>query len=102
MPAGAPIGNRNTVKGKRWREALTRALNKRAADAGVHENEILDSLADKLLIAATAGEQWAIKELGDRLDGKPATVIVGDDDAAPVKIDGFVRLVKPSDPVGVS
>ena len=43
----------------------------------------MDELAEKLLAAAEAGEGWALKELGDRIEGKPAQGITlsGDEDA---------------------
>lgn len=99
MGAGAPIGNAN-ARGKLWRQALIRALEKRAADNGRHRNDELDALADKLIAACFGDDLGALKELADRLDGKPATVLAGDDDLPPVKVDGFVRLVRPTDPVG--
>lgn len=61
---GAPVGNLNAAKGKRWYEALDRAIKQ---DDGVR----LRAAAEKLLDLAATGEQWAVKELGDRLDGKP-------------------------------
>ena len=33
--------------------------------------------AEKLLTLAAEGESWAIKELADRLDGKPAQAVTG-------------------------
>ena len=94
---GAPIGNQNASKA--WRQAIMRALERRAEANGRHSNHELDELAEKLLCACHEGDLSALKELGDRLEGKPATVIVGDDTAPAVKLDGFVRLVRPTDPV---
>ena len=65
MPAGAPLGNQNAVKNKPWREAVDRALK-----AG--DGQKLRAIADKLIDLAAAGDIQAIKELGDRLDGKAA------------------------------
>jgi hypothetical protein len=81
--AGAPVGNQNARKAKRWESAITRALAKAAAGAGVEAG--LDSLADQLVSAATKGEQWALIEIGNRLDGKPAQVVVGDMDDDPIQ-----------------
>lgn len=64
MPGGAPLGNDNATKAKPWRAALDRAL---AQDDGKR----LRKAAEMLLNAAAAGEEWAIKEVGDRFDGKP-------------------------------
>ncbi len=38
----------------------------------------------------------AAQAMLDRGLGKPATVVIGDDDEAPVRIEGRVRLVKPA------
>lgn len=43
-------------------------------------------LARRLVDEALEGDIAAIKEIGDRLDGKPTTIIAGDDDAPPVQI----------------
>lgn len=76
---GAPHGNNNAIKGKRWSAAIDRALESKSKAEGI---QALDKLAEKLIEAAEAGEQWALKELGDRLEGRPAqtTVIQGDED----------------------
>ncbi len=69
--------NDHRVKGKRWLQAINRALDKRSKAAGI---EALDALAEKLLAACDAGDLGALKELGDRLDGRPAQVIGSDPD----------------------
>ena len=90
---GAPIGNNNPSKGKQWKAAINRALEKRSR---VDAKEALDELAEKLLVAAEAGESWALKELGDRIDGRPAQAIIGgDEDDPPVSVKGVVELVRP-------
>ncbi len=61
---GAPIGNSNAQKGKVWNDALRRAI------ASDHGARVLKA-AHRLLDDAANGEPWAIKELADRLDGKP-------------------------------
>ena len=48
---------------------------------------ILREAAQKLGNAAAAGEPWAIKELADRLDGKPAQqVVLSGDEDSPIRI----------------
>lgn len=59
----APLGNNNAGKNKAWDAALRRAIAQDDANR-------LRNAAEKLLTLASEGEQWAIKELGDRLDGK--------------------------------
>ncbi|MBU3565991.1 hypothetical protein [Polynucleobacter sp. MWH-HuK1] len=62
--AGAPLGNRNAHKGHIWNAALRRAI---AQDNGVR----LRASVEQLLNLASNGEPWAIRELADRLDGRP-------------------------------
>lgn len=67
--AGAPLGNQNAANPKVWQDAIRRALaRKKDGDlkAGV------DRLAEKLIESAENGDQWAMLEIGNRLDGKPA------------------------------
>lgn len=65
--AGAPIGNTNAKKGRMWNDALRRAISQ---DNG----ERLRASIEQLLNLASNGEPWAIKELADRLDGRPKQV----------------------------
>lgn len=73
--AGAPKGNQNAAKGKPWAAAIERALAKRSR---VDQVEALDDLAEALLAKCAEGDMTALKELGDRMDGKPAQAITGD------------------------
>lgn len=80
---GAPVGNQNRTKSKGWQDALKRAL----ARKGGSVSKGLDLVADQTLDAAINGDQWAILEIGNRIDGKPAqsTILTGDEDGGPVK-----------------
>jgi len=69
--AGAPKGNNNASKGKSWAEAIRRAVLKRDAEG----KRKLYKLAEKLVEEGLDGDLIAIKEIGDRLDGKPAQVV---------------------------
>jgi len=62
--AGAPIGNKNAQKGQIWNDALRKAI---VQDDGKR----LRASVEQLLNLASKGEPWAIKELADRLDGRP-------------------------------
>jgi hypothetical protein len=80
----APIGNQNAVRAKKWRESIMRALARKSGsvEAG------LDAAADKLAqLAIDDGDKWAIEEIGNRIDGKPAqsVAIDGDGEGGPVK-----------------
>lgn len=68
----APIGNQNAIKAKRWSQAIDRALAERSRAKGI---EALDELAEKLLVNCDEGDMTALKELGDRIEGKPAQSI---------------------------
>lgn len=61
--AGAPLGNTNALKGKIWNDTLRKAIVQ-------DDRNRLWRAAQSLLDQASQGEQWAIKELADRLDGK--------------------------------
>ena len=69
---GAPVGNQNAAKAKVWHAAIMRALDKRGAGDRV---KALDELAGKLLDLVGTGDLAALKEFGDRLDGKPAQAV---------------------------
>ena len=90
----APEGNQNAKKGTEWRQAIKRAL---AHKAGTNYRDGLDLVATKLVDAALAGDQWAIREIGDREDGKPiqASEISGPD-GGDIPLSGIVKYVKPS------
>lgn len=87
--AGAPIGNQNAAKAKIWHGAIMRALRKRSRSDAL---EALDELAEKLLEKVAEGDLPALKEFGDRLDGKPAQAITGPGDG-PVEISVIKRLI---------
>jgi hypothetical protein len=62
---GGQEGNNNAGKNKPFYRAIDKAI---AQDDGKR----LRAAAEKLLDLAANGEAWAVKELGDRLDGKAA------------------------------
>lgn len=64
---GAPAGNQNASKAKMWSAAIHRALEKRGAGDKL---KALDELAEKLLANCEQGDLSALKELGDRIEGK--------------------------------
>ena len=64
---GAPVGNQNAANSKKWKAAIERALAERSR---VAQKEALDMLAEKLLLKCDDGDLQALKELGDRIDGK--------------------------------
>ena len=58
---GAPIGNKNASKNKVWSEAVRKAIIR---------GDKLDRLANALIDKAIDGDISALKEIGDRLEGK--------------------------------
>jgi hypothetical protein len=81
----APEGNNNAGKGKAWSGALRAALAQYKAK-GVPEGQALRKLAEKVVAQALEGNKDAWKEIGDRLDGKPAQAITGED-GGPVTVE---------------
>ena len=67
-------GNQLRANSMRWQTAIDNALNKRTASRKDKLNA-LDVLAEKLLERADEGDMTALKELGDRIDGKPSQAI---------------------------
>jgi hypothetical protein len=57
----------------------------------------LREVAEKLVDEAVKGESWAVKEVADRLDGKPAQAIIGDDESDPIRLIHAIerRIVRP-------
>lgn len=74
--AGRPAGAQN--KDKPFRDALRMEI----AAAG-EDHKALRRIASALIEKAASGDVQAIKEIGDRLDGKPAQAIIGGDENDP-------------------
>jgi len=70
-------GNANSggAKAKPFRDALRLELAALGEDS-----KALREVAKKLIAQAMVGEQWAVKELADRIDGKVPTPIAGDEE----------------------
>ena len=90
MDSGAQPGKQNAKKGSEWRQAIKRAL---AHESGKTYREGLDICAKEFVKAAKAGEAWAFKELGDRVDGKPSQSIDMTGELN-IPVSGTVKLVK--------
>jgi hypothetical protein len=69
--AGAPKGNNNAGKNKVWSEALRKEIV---------QGDNLPKLARALIAKATEGDVAALREIGDRLEGKPNQSITGAND----------------------
>ena len=81
--------NSGSMPGRANREflaALRVALNSKG------EGVRLRKIAENLVSAALTSEQWAIQEVANRLDGKPAQIIAGDEDR-PLNLVTTIRRI---------
>lgn len=105
---GAPIGNQNAAKAKRWTAAIERALARRASGSRPEDgrSELMqgvDAAADEFVSLLFAAKDLGyFKELGDRMDGKPAQALaLTGEEGGPVQFEKIVReIVRPSNPNG--
>lgn len=90
---GRPSGSRH----KPWEDALRlvalRENDKGAKDLDGKVKSNLNMLAEKAWAMALEGDMQAITEIGNRIDGKPKTQIVGDADDGSL----LVRIVHIAD-----
>lgn len=81
----AAQGNQYAAKERVWAAAIDKALTERGKEKG--RMGALVELAHKLLDRCEVGDISSLKELGDRLDGKPAqSVAVTGEGGGPVRI----------------
>lgn len=78
--AGAPKGNNNYSKRKPWREAIDRAIAQ-------SDGATLRALADRLIQKALEGDVAALKEVGDRLDGRSVQQVEA-------KVEGHITILR--------
>lgn len=86
-PGGRP-------KRLRWKDAIEVALGRNPT--GEPNFERTEAIAEALVIAAMAGDMQAIKEIGDRLDGKAVQRIGGEEEGKPIHVFA-VPLGQPSE-----
>lgn len=89
--AGRPPGSPN--KDKPFRDAIR--MEAALAEAGEDTQAKPGSLRyiARELLKRAAAETAAAKEIGDRLDGKPAQAIIGDDSEDPISVRTIVTGV---------
>lgn len=68
---GAPIGNKNGAGRHEWSDAIRKEIVGRK-----RLKKLVKALVDK----AESGDMSAMREVGDRMDGKPAQTIQGPGD----------------------
>lgn len=79
-------GNTNSSKNNRLFANTIRRV-------AVQEPERLRRIVEALYDKAEQGDNQAIKEIGDRLDGKPAQIIAGDDENPFTMIHKIERVI---------
>lgn len=88
----APKGNQFAAKGKRWQRAIEKALEARSSRKD--ELDALEALAESLLKRCDEGDLQALKELGDRIDGKSAqSMTISGDEDSPLVIKSIERHI---------
>ena len=86
---GGQKGNNNATRGTEWRDAIRHELARigreiEGSDPAYKKG--LRECASQFIKAAKEGEVWAIKELGDRTDGKaPQAVEVTGNNGGPIQ-----------------
>lgn len=81
---------------KWWAEAVRIAVNRESdePDADGKKRKRLSAIADKLARMAEEGDMQAIKEIGDRLDGRPAQAHeVTGEEGGPIQTISKILLV---------
>lgn len=92
----APVGNQNAAKAKVWTAAVERALSARSA---LDRKDALEACATALIDKALEGDMAALKELGDRLEGKPAQAVsVSGPNGGEIPLSLAVKFVSPGEP----
>jgi hypothetical protein len=92
----APLGNQNAAKAKVWTAAVERALSARSA---LDRKDALEACANALIDKAMEGDMTALKELGDRLEGKPAQAVsLSGPNGGEIPLSLAVKFVKPGEP----
>lgn len=88
MPAKS-VGRKSE---KQWRDAIRKAVHQRVPTGDDKPKKIkaLDRLANKLVTEGMGGNIMAIKEIGDRMDGKPAQAV---EVAVAVEITRIERII---------
>jgi len=88
VESGAQPGNRNATKGADWRDAIRYELAAIGRDVEGDDpayRKGLRKCAAKFIEAACDGNLLALKELGDRMDGKaPQAIELGGPDGGPI------------------
>ena len=66
---------KGAIADKWWADAVRLAVSREDIDSDGEKRRRLNIIADKLCKQAIEGDMQAIKEIGDRLDGRPMAAI---------------------------
>jgi hypothetical protein len=75
---GAPLGNQNAAKGKRFQKAVERVLARKYGDVDTG----YEAIAKIYIEIAESKDTQILRDIADRSDGKPAQAITGPDGGA--------------------
>ena len=75
---------------KPWADALRRAVHQRI-DGDPDRPFVLDAIARKVARDALEGQAYAVADIGNRLDGRPAQALTVED-VTPPRLEGADRL----------
>lgn len=85
--AGAPKGNNNANKNNRlWADSIRRELIQ-------GDGKKMRAIAKKLVAMAEAGDMSAIREIGDRIDGKAIQAIEGTGEGGAIMFQSITRQI---------
>ena len=93
MESGAQPGNQNAAKGKRWQNAIDKALENRCKSDG---QKALVEIATAMIDKCMDGDMTAIKEIGDRIDGKVAQALIHQGDEEHPIVTKKAKFVSPT------
>lgn len=90
---GAPAGNQNGAKGRKWTAAIERAVARFGGQTGPFDDiepsplmKGMDALADRFVRNLSEGDLAYFKEFGDRIEGRPVQPVAGEEGRPPMVI----------------
>lgn len=92
--AGAPLGNQNAAKGRQWSKAIERAIQAWPdRPVSLEINRGIDNAAFEFVrqMYLQSDVAW-FREMGDRIDGKPAQAIGGDPELGAIKVENMALI----------
>ena len=88
--AGRPKGTGNK---KLWKEAVEKALQEQRVHGARGVRPAIEHIAHTLVTLAMNGDVSAIREVGDRTDGRPPQAIINEDDETAFRVEQIIRKI---------